>query len=141
MMNVKRYLSQVKDNATALKALELQLAELRDEAIGQGSPDIGKLNIMTSLPKDAMAEALVKYADLLDEYHECKREYARYRAQVVLFLKRNVHTQQHYQLLYLRYIECCTYGDIAKLYGIDYRKAQSETRWALRVLERTVAIS
>lgn len=136
-MDAIKYLSQVKTKAIALKELELQLAEIRDRAIGQGSPDIAKLNIMTSLPKDAMAEAIAEYADLLDVYYNRKRDYVRTRSRAVRFLKTYTYCDLHYNLLYLRFIECKTYGEIGKMYGINYKKAQSETRWATRVLVRT----
>lgn len=124
MMTLKEQLLSIKTVFLKLNAMEEQLAELRDRAMGDGSPAIDKLNVMTSLPADPMAEAIIAYADLLDEYHSTKRSYVQLRSQARSNLKRMLPDDDKRQLIYERYFEFESYGQIGRRHNLNYQQTK-----------------
>lgn len=137
-MTFKEYLNDTRQLKIRLEALELELAEVRDRAIGQGSPSLEKLNIMTSLPADPMAEAIIEYADLLDRYHELKRRYNVRKYISIRYLKKYSVDKLSYKLTLDRYFNDKSFGQIAKENKIDYRKAQSIVRWNVKQVSKKI---
>ena len=98
-MEIKERLVQIRLMKIKLCEMELTLAETRDRAIGQGSPSIDKLNIMTSLPADPMAEAIIEYSDMLDVYYVLKGEYNKNKSYALRILKQYASNQDALTML------------------------------------------
>lgn len=131
-MDLKAYLMENKQIYIRLKAMELSLVELRDEAFGDGSPSIDKLNVQTSLPSDPMAEAIIQYTDLLNDYRKLKRTYILRLVKSKAIIMKYAEDDKAKNMLLLRYIHYHSYGTIGKLYGLSYKEAQAAIRWELR---------
>lgn len=123
-MKIKKYLTEIKLLYYDLQVYELKLAEVRDRALGDGSPAIDKLNVMTSLPADPMAEAMVQYADMLDEYHELKRQYNRLRSSAEKLLHRHIYNKDTFDILYERFFNFKSYSEIGNMYDMNYQQCK-----------------
>lgn len=137
-MNFKENVNTIKTLRCILANLEAELEEIRDRAFGQGSPSIDKLDVMTSLPADPMAEAVIEYSDLLVEYHGVKNEYNRRRLYAMRTIRKYIDDPKVISILALRYIHGKSYGEIGRQYSLDYRKVQSIVRWNTREIERKI---
>lgn len=138
-MEIKERLVQIRSMKIKLYEMELTLAETRDRAIGQGSPSIDKLNIMTSLPADPMAEAIIEYSDMIDDYYVLKREYDKHKSYALRILKQYASNQDALTMLVMRYFDNCSFGQIGKRFGLDYHKAQSQVRWELKQINKKIS--
>lgn len=137
-MQVKPLLNDVRIKYYELKATEENLAAIRDRAMGDGSPKIDKLNVQTSLPADAMAEAITEYADLLDNYYDLKQKYKSYfnfAEQILSNYSTDIIEQT---ILHLRFFEFQTYGDIGKQYSMNYQQTKNYINIALRKMQDRV---
>lgn len=132
-MNAKRYLEQIEILERKAKRSAMDVAKYRGLAVSIGV-DSSKEYVQTSGDKDMVAKAATK---IVDAERDAEANIQRYieRRKIIISQIESLSSQDYSDILFYRYVEYMTFGDISKVMCYSPRQVYRLHERALMVFD------
>lgn len=132
-MRAKEYLSQIEILERKAHRAALDVNKYRELAVSIGV-DTSKEYVQSSGDKDTVGNAAIKILDAQREAEEHVKRYVE-RKKIITWQIENIGCQDYADLLFYRYVEYMTFGDIASLMHYSERQIYRMQEKALAVFD------
>lgn len=132
-MRAKEYLSQIEELERKAARAALDVNKYRELAVSIGI-DTSKEYVQSSGDKDTVGNAAIKILDAQKEAEEHVKRYVE-RKKIITWQIENIGCQDYADLLFYRYVEYMTFGDIASLMHYSERQIYRMQEKALAVFD------
>ena len=132
-MRAKEYLSQIEILERKAHRAALDVNKYRELAVSIGI-DTSKEYVQSSGDKDTVGNAAIKIIDAQREAEEHVKRYVE-RKKIITWQIENIGCQDYADLLFYRYVEYMTFGDIASLMHYSERQIYRMQEKALAVFD------
>lgn len=132
-MRAKEYLSQIEILERKAHRAALDVNKYRELAVSIGI-DTSKEYVQSSGDKDTVGNAAIKILDAQREAEEHVKRYVE-RKKIITWQIENIGCQDYADLLFYRYVEYMTFGDIASLMHYSERQIYRMQEKALAVFD------
>lgn len=132
-MRAKEYLSQIEELERKAARAALDVNKYRELAVSIGI-DTSKEYVQSSGDKDTVGNAAIKILDAQREAEEHVKRYVE-RKKIITWQIENIGCQDYADLLFYRYVEYMTFGDIASLMHYSERQIYRMQEKALAVFD------
>ena len=132
-MRGKEYLSQIEELERKAARAALDVNKYRELAVSIGI-DTSKEYVQSSGDKDTVGNAAIKILDAQREAEEHVKRYVE-RKKIITWQIENIGCQDYADLLFYRYVEYMTFGDLASLMHYSERQIYRMHEKALAVFD------
>ena len=132
-MRAKEYLSQIEELERKAARAALDVNKYRELAVSIGI-DTSKEYVQSSGDKDTVGNAAIKILDAQREAEEHVKRYVE-RKKIITWQIEHIGCQDYADLLFYRYVEYMTFGDIASLMHYSERQIYRMQEKALAVFD------
>lgn len=132
-MRAKEYLSQIEELERKAARAALDVNKYRELAVSIGI-DTSKEYVQSSGDKDTVGNAAIKILDAQREAEEHVKRYVE-RKKIITWQIENIGCQDYADLLFYRYVEYMTFGDLASLMHYSERQIYRMHEKALAVFD------
>ena len=132
-MRAKEYLSQIEELERKAARAALDVNKYRELAVSIGI-DTSKEYVQSSGDKDTVGNAAIKILDAQREDEEHVKRYVE-RKKIITWQIENIGCQDYADLLFYRYVEYMTFGDLASLMHYSERQIYRMHEKALAVFD------